>query len=111
MSIELDKPLSGIRILDFSRVLAGPLATQQMSDLGAEVIKIEHPEHGDDTRGMKPPEIGGESHFFLAANRNKRSVTVDFTRPEGKALVDELAGKCDVLIENYRKGVMSRRGL
>ncbi|MEX2615909.1 MAG: CoA transferase [Alphaproteobacteria bacterium] len=111
MSDELDKPLSGIRILDFSRVLAGPLATQQMSDLGAEVIKIEHPEHGDDTRGMKPPEIGGESHFFLAANRNKRSVTVDFTKPEGMALIHELAGECDILIENYRKGVMSRRGL
>jgi crotonobetainyl-CoA:carnitine CoA-transferase CaiB-like acyl-CoA transferase len=111
MSVSLGKPLSGIRILDFTRVLAGPLATQQMSDMGAEVIKIEHPEHGDDTRGMRPPEIGGESHFFLAANRNKRSVALDFTKPEGAALVHRLAEKCDVLIENYRKGVMSRRGL
>jgi len=111
MTIELEKPLSGIRVLDFSRVLAGPLCTQQMSDMGAEIIKIEHPEHGDDTRGMKPPEIAGQSNFFLAANRNKRSIGLDFTKPEGAALVHELAAKCDVLIENYRKGVMSRREL
>ncbi len=105
------QPLSGIRILDLSLVLAGPLCTQQMSDMGAEVIKIEHPVRGDDTREMKPPERGGESHFYLSANRNKRSVALDFDAPEGRKIIHGLAEHCDVLIENFRTGVMARRGL
>lgn len=111
MTMEDNRPLAGIRVLDFSRVLAGPLCTQQMSDMGAEIIKLEHPKTGDDTRSMRPPEAGGESTFFLSANRNKKSVTLDFTTPEGGEVVHALAAKCDVLIENFRKGVMSRRSL
>ena len=109
--MEDNKPLTGIRVLDFSRVFAGPLCTQQMADLGAEIIKIEHPERGDDTRSMRPPEIGDEATFFLAANRNKQSLALDFTKPAGADIVHALAAKCDVLVENFRKSVMLRRGL
>ena len=109
--MEDNKPLTGIRVLDYSRVFAGPLCTQQMADLGAEIIKIEHPERGDDTRSMRPPEIGDEATFFLAANRNKQSLALDFTKPAGADIVHALAAKCDVLVENFRKSVMLRRGL
>ena len=109
--MENNRPLAGIRVLDFSRVFAGPLCTQQMADLGAEIIKVEHPERGDDTRAMRPPEIGDEATFFLAANRNKKSLTLDFTKPEGAEVVHALAAKCDVLVENFRKSVMLRRNL
>lgn len=111
MTMEDNRPLAGIRVLDLSRVLAGPLCTMQMSDMGAEIIKIEHPKTGDDTRAMRPPEAGGEAAFFLSANRNKKSVALDFTTPEGGEIVHALAAQCDVLIENFRKGVMSRRSL
>lgn len=111
MTMEDNRPLAGIRVLDLSRVLAGPLCTMQMSDMGAEIIKIEHPKTGDDTRSMRPPEAGGEATFFLSANRNKRSVGLDFTTPEGGEIFHALAAKCDVLVENFRKGVMSRRDL
>lgn len=104
-------PLAGVRVLDLSRVIAGPFCTLQLGDLGAEVIKVEHPEHGDDSRGMKPPDAGGESHFFLAFNRNKKSVTIDLSRPEGRDLVHRLAAVSDVLVENFRPGVMRRLGL
>ena len=106
-----DRPLAGIRVLDLSRVLAGPLCTQQMSDMGAEIIKLEHPKTGDDTRAMRPPEAGGEATFYLAANRNKKSLALDFAKPEGAEIVHALAAECDVLIENFRKGVMARRAL
>ena len=109
--MEENRPLAGIRVLDFSRVFAGPLCTQQMADLGAEIIKVEHPERGDDTRAMRPPEIGDEATFFLAANRNKMSLALDFTKPEGAEIVHALAAKCDVLVENFRKSVMLRRNL
>ena len=111
MAMEDNRPLAGIRVLDFSRVFAGPLCTQQMADLGAEIIKIEHPERGDDTRSMRPPETGGEATFYLAANRNKQSVALDFTKPEGVKVIHALAEKCDVLVENFRKSVMLRRDL
>ncbi len=83
----------------------------QLGDLGAEIIKIEHPERGDDSRGMKPPEAGGEGHFFLAFNRNKKSVAIDLARPAGRDLIDRLAARSDVLVENFRPGVMRRLGL
>jgi crotonobetainyl-CoA:carnitine CoA-transferase CaiB-like acyl-CoA transferase len=104
-------PLDGIRVLDFTRVIAGPFCTLQLGDLGAEVVKIEHPVRGDDSRGMKPPEAGGESHFFLAFNRNKKSVALDIATPRGRELALRLAAVSDVLIENYRPGVMKRLGL
>lgn len=111
MTTEDNRPLAGIRVLDLSRVLAGPLCTMQMSDMGADIIKIEHPKTGDDTRAMRPPEAGGEATFFLSANRNKRSVGLDFTKPKGGEIIHALASECDVLVENFRKGVMSRRDL
>ena len=103
-------PLSGIRVLDFTRVLAGPAASLALADLGAEVFKIEPPGSGDETRGF-PPVRDGESHYFLSINRGKKSIVVDLKAPEGLALVKELAAKCDIVVENYRPGVMDRLGL
>lgn len=103
-------PLAGIRVLDFSRVLAGPFGAQVLGDLGAEVIKIEDPRGGDDTRGF-PPLRHGVSHYFLSVNRGKKSLAVDLKDPEGVALVRRLASTSDVLIENFRPGVMDRLGL
>ena len=103
-------PLQGVRVLDFTRVLAGPAASLALADLGAEVLKIEPPGTGDDTRTF-PPFRDGESHYFLSINRGKKSIVVDLKHPDGVALVKELVAKCDVLIENYRPGVMDRLGL
>src|SRR5437879_6222816 len=102
-------PLAGIRVLDFTRVLAGPAASLALADLGAEVFKIEPPRTGDETRGF-PPVRDGESHYFLSINRGKKSIVVDLKAPDGLALVKELAAKCDVVVENYRPGVMERLG-
>ncbi|HOB66266.1 CaiB/BaiF CoA-transferase family protein [Ottowia sp.] len=110
--------LDGIRVLDLSRVLAGPWCTQNLADLGADVIKIERPGSGDDTRTWGPPFLpsadGRESHesaYYLGTNRNKRSVTCDIARPEGQALIRALAEHCDVFIENFKVGDMARYGL
>lgn len=103
-------PLAGIRVLDFTRVLAGPAAALALADLGAEVIKIEPPGTGDETRTF-PPMRGGESHYFLSVNRGKKSIVVDLKSPTGVALVKDLAAKCDIVVENYRPGVMDRLGL
>ena len=110
--------LSHIRVLDLSRVLAGPWAAQNLADLGAEVIKVERPGSGDDTRGWGPPWLKDgagkdttESAYFLSVNRNKKSITIDIGKPEGQAIVRELAVKSDVLIENYRVGTLKRYGL
>lgn len=103
-------PLAGVRVLDFTRVLAGPAASLALADLGAEVIKIEPPGTGDETRTF-PPIKGGESHYFLSVNRGKRSIVVDLKSPQGVALVKDLAAKCDIVVENYRPGVMDRLGL
>jgi formyl-CoA transferase len=103
--------LDGIRILDLTRVLAGPYCTMFLGDLGAEVVKVEQPGVGDDTRGWGPPFAGGESAYFLCVNRNKKSVTVDLKSKEGVALLRRLAGCADVLIENFRPGTMERLGL
>ncbi len=102
--------LSGIRILDLSRVMSGPYCTSMLADLGAEVIKIEMPESGDEARSFGP-YLDGESTYFMLLNRNKKSVTVNMKTPEGRALVQALIPKCDVLIENFRPGVMARLGL
>ncbi len=110
--------LSHLRVLDLSRVLAGPWAGQILADLGAEVIKVERPGRGDDTRAWGPPFLAdqagnstGEAAYYLAANRNKRSVTIDFTRPEGQQLVRDLAAGCDILIENFKVGGLAAYGL
>jgi crotonobetainyl-CoA:carnitine CoA-transferase CaiB-like acyl-CoA transferase len=111
-------PLSHIRVLDLSRVLAGPWAGQNMADLGAEVIKVERPGAGDDSRAFGPPWVrdgqGNEtrdSAYFTSANRGKKSITLNIAAPEGRALARELATKCDVLIENYKYGDLGRYGL
>src|SRR5207344_1121244 len=111
-------PLHGIRILDLSRVLAGPMATQTLADLGAEVIKVERPGTGDDTRGWGPPFLeqssGGQasdSTYFACCNRGKKSITLDLSRVEGQAIVRRLSQKCDVLVENYKVGDLQRYGL
>ncbi len=103
-------PLAGIRVLDLTRVLAGPAASLALADLGAEVFKVEPPGTGDETRSF-PPFRDGESHYYLSVNRGKKSIVVDLKTEAGVALVRDLAAKCDVLIENYRPGVMDRLGL
>jgi crotonobetainyl-CoA:carnitine CoA-transferase CaiB-like acyl-CoA transferase len=104
-------PLDGVRILDLSRVLAGPYATMVLGDLGADVLKVEHPERGDDTRHWGPPFAGDESAYFLSINRNKRSIGVDLKDPEGLERVRKLAAGADVVIENWRRGALDRLGL
>jgi len=110
-----DGPLSGIHVLDFSRVMAGPYATMILGDLGAEVIKIENPDTGDDTRMWGPPfmptEEGRESTYFLSVNRNKRSLTVDMKDPNERPFLEQLVRWADVVVENFRPGVMDRLGL
>ncbi len=103
--------LEGIRILDFTRVLAGPYCTMTLSDLGAEVIKVENPRVGDESRTFRPPTFGEESAYFLAVNRNKKSIALNPGSAEGQAVARELASKSDVVIENYRTGVMARWGM
>jgi crotonobetainyl-CoA:carnitine CoA-transferase CaiB-like acyl-CoA transferase len=111
-------PLSNIRVLDMSRILAGPWAAQMLADLGAEVIKIERPGKGDDSRQFGPPFLKDaegrntrESSFYISTNRNKKSITCDIAKPEGQALVRKLVAKCDVLLENYKVGDLKRYGL
>jgi len=110
-------PLEHIRVLDLSRVLAGPWASQMLADFGAEVIKIERPGEGDDTRGWGPPFITnadgsrGEAAYYLSANRGKKSVAVDMAKPEGQRLIRELAAKSDILLENFKVGGLKKYGL
>jgi len=104
-------PLEGVKVLDLSRVLAGPYATMVLADLGADVVKVEHPERGDDTRQWGPPFAGGESAYFLSVNRNKRSIGVDLKDAEGLERVKELAADADVVIENMRRGALEKFGL
>ena len=104
--------LAGIRVLDLSRVLAGPFCSMMLGDLGADVIKVERPGRGDETRDWGPPFVGpGLSAYFVAINRNKRSITVDLRHPDGSAIIRDLAAVSDVLIENFTPGTMERLGL
>lgn len=104
-------PLHGLTVLDFTRVLSGPYCTMLLGDMGARVIKIEHPERGDDTRGWGPPFQGSESAYFLSVNRNKESVTLDLKNPAAGAILSRLLDRADVLVENFRPGTMDRLGL
>ena len=111
-------PLAGIRVLDLTRVLAGPWAAQNLADLGAEVIKLERPKKGDDSRAFGPPWLKdaqgrdtAESAYFACANRGKKSLTLDLAHPQGQAIARELAAKCDVLLENFKFGDLERYGL
>lgn len=110
--------LEGVRVLDLSRILAGPWCTQVLADFGADVIKVERPGVGDDTRGWGPPYLKdgqgndtAESAYYLCANRGKRSLAIDFTTTEGQALIHALVGRCDVLVENYKVGGLAKYGL
>ncbi|KAF7247803.1 Succinate--hydroxymethylglutarate CoA-transferase [Varanus komodoensis] len=105
------KPLDGVKILDLTRVLAGPFATMNLGDLGAEVIKVEKPGAGDDTRSWGPPFVGTESVYFLSVNRNKKSIAVNMKNPKGAKIIKELAAVCDVFVENYVPGKLAEMGL
>src|SRR6266404_4811301 len=104
-------PLAASRVVDLSRVLAGPYATMTLADLGADVVKVEHPVGGDETRTWGPPFAGGESAYFLSVNRGKRSVALDLKDPEGHELALELCARADVVIENFRPGGATWLGL
>uniref|UniRef100_A0A8C8VQJ8 Succinyl-CoA:glutarate-CoA transferase n=1 Tax=Pelusios castaneus TaxID=367368 RepID=A0A8C8VQJ8_9SAUR len=105
------KPLEGVKILDLTRVLAGPFATMNLGDLGAEVIKVERPGVGDDTRAWGPPFVGTESVYFLSVNRNKKSIAVNIKNPKGAKIIRELAAVSDVFVENYVPGKLAEMGL
>ena len=109
----LDSPaaLDGITVLDLTRVLSGPYCTMMLADMGARVIKVEQPGKGDDTRAWGPPFVKGESAYFLSINRNKESLTLNLKHPDGRRIVDELIGRADVLVENFRPGTLDRMGL
>ncbi len=110
---EATGPLSGIKVFDLTRVLAGPTCVQMLADLGADVIKIEKPGSGDDTRGFAPPHMPGteESAYFVGVNRNKRSVTLDIATPKGQAIARDLIAGCDILAENFKVGALAKYGL
>lgn len=104
-------PLEGIRVVDFGRVLSAPYGTMQMADLGADVVKIEHPTYGDDTRSFGPPFVRDVSTYFVSINRGKRSIAVDLKNPEDREVVQKLISVADVVVENFRPGVMKKLGL
>lgn len=104
-------PLAGITVIDLSRVLAGPYCTMMLGDLGATIIKVEHPGQGDDTRHFGPPYVAGESAYYLGLNRNKYGITLDFGTPEGKEQLLKLIEKADILVQNFRPGSLDRKGL
>ena len=104
------RPLEGLRVVDLTRVLSGPYCTMQLGDMGAEVIKVEQPGKGDDTRAFAPPYQGDQAAYFLSINRNKRSITLDMKSEAGKAVLWRLIEKSDILVENFRPGAMDRLG-
>jgi len=110
MSAQAQGPLAGIRVLDLTRILAGPLCAMMLGDMGADVIKVEPPDKGDDTRGWGPPFVGSEAAYFLGINRNKRSLTLNMAVPAGQKILAGLIGKADVLIDNFRLGTLEKWG-
>jgi formyl-CoA transferase/CoA:oxalate CoA-transferase len=111
MNEQSDGPLTGLTVLDLTRVLSGPYCTMMLADMGARVIKIEQPGKGDDTRGWGPPFQNGESSYFMSINRNKESLTLNLKHPDGRRILESLINKADVLVENFRPGAMARMGL
>ncbi|HEX6989075.1 MAG TPA: CoA transferase, partial [Bacillota bacterium] len=104
-------PLAGLKVLDLSRVLSGPYCSMMLADLGADVIKVERPGSGDDTRAWGPPFVNGEAAYFLSINRNKRSITVDLKQERGLEIVYRLARQADVVLENFRPGTADKIGV
>src|SRR3954466_16116433 len=109
-TVEASGPLTGLVVVDLTRALAGPHAAMMLGDLGARVIKVETPQGGDDSRGWGPPFGEGESTYFLSCNRNKESVTADLRSDDGRELLTRLVARADVLLENFRPGVLARLG-
>src|SRR5918993_3031308 len=107
----MDRPLAGLKVVELARILAGPWAGQLLADLGADVVKVERPVTGDDTRGWGPPFVDGDAAYFLSLNRNKRSVTLDLATEDGRRAARRLALASDVVVENFRPGLMERFGL
>src|SRR5436309_12071032 len=105
------QPLDDIRVIDLSRVLAGPYGTMMLADLGAEVIKVEQPGTGDDTRQWGPPFAAGESAYYLSCNRNKKGITLNLQSAQGRDIAGQLADRCDVLVENFLPGTLDEWGL
>jgi len=105
------RPLEGIKVLDFSRALAGPYCTMMLADMGAEIIKLEMPGRGDDSRSWGPPFVEGESTYFMSVNRNKKSITLNLKSEKSKEIVEKLIAKADVIVENFRPGTMEKLGL
>src|SRR5215467_14241429 len=110
MSTPMDGALAGIRVVDLTRILAGPLCAMMLGDMGAEVAKVEPPGSGDDTRTWGPPFVGGEAAYFLGANRNKRSLTLNLAAPAGQGVLRELVTRADVLVDNFKLGTLARWG-
>ncbi len=110
MSDAVNGPLAGIRVVDLTRILAGPLCTMMLGDMGADIIKVEPPDKGDDTRGWGPPFVAGEAAYFLGVNRNKRSLTLNMAVPAGQRILAGLIEKADVLIDNFRLGTLAKWG-
>jgi crotonobetainyl-CoA:carnitine CoA-transferase CaiB-like acyl-CoA transferase len=104
-------PLDGLKVVDLSRVLAGPYLTMMLGDMGADVVKIEQPGSGDDTRRWGPPFVEGESTYYLAVNRNKRSVTLNLKHPRCREILLQMVKDADILVENFKVGTMERMGL
>jgi formyl-CoA transferase len=107
----MSRPLDGLKVLDLTRVLAGPYCTMMLADMGADVVKVERPGSGDDTRGYGPPFLGGESAYFLSVNRNKRGLTLNLKQERGLTILRALLEKADVVVENFRPGLMESLGL
>src|SRR5688500_10140496 len=103
-------PLDGLKVIDLTRILAGPYCTMALADAGADVVKIEELKKGDDTRGWGPPFVAGESTYFLSVNRGKRSLTLDLKHDEGRRILRRLLDDADVLVENFRPGTLDRLG-
>src|SRR5690349_4193743 len=103
-------PLDGLVVVDLTRVLSGPYCTMLLADMGARVIKVEHPGRGDDTRAWGPPFVGAESAYFLSINRNKESLTLDLKQPDARRILDRLLDRADILVENFRPGTIDRLG-
>lgn len=108
MAVGASGPLTGLTILDLTRVLSGPYCTMLLADMGARVIKVEQPGRGDETRAWGPPFVGAESAYFLSINRNKESLTLDFKSPEGRDVLDRLIARADVIVENFKPGTLAR---